>query len=261
MLLSERRASLLAILRARGAARVEDLASELRVSGMTVRRDIDALVGEGLAERVRGGVVIAEGQARPTPLDAALHKKRLEKERIAELAATMVEPGMAVGLSAGSTTWYLAKLLLQIPDITIVTNALAVEDLFATAAQGAAPGANVVLTGGVRTPARALVGPVAVRSLSYLNCDLGFLSVHGIHPEAGLTTPNILEAETSRALAAAAQRTVVVADHTKWQAVSLTTIIGLEDVDVLVMDDGLAPEDAADVRDRVPDLRLAPTPQ
>lgn len=257
MLLSERRAALLAIVRTRGSARVEDLAAELDVSAMTVRRDIDALVEEGFVERVRGGVTIVEGLARSGPLDAAIHRRTAEKQRIAELAAAMVAPGMAVGLSAGSTTWYLARQLLEIPDVTVVTNSLAVADLFEEARDATKEGTSVVLTGGIRTPGRALVGPVAVRSLGYLHFDLTFLSVHGVHPEAGLTTPNILEAETSRALAAAGERTVVLADHTKWPTVSLTTIIDLDEVNVLVTDTGLPPEDLQAIRTHVGDVRLA----
>ena len=224
---------------------------------MTVRRDIDALVEEGVVKRVRGGVAAVQGTAPSSQLDAAIHRRRQEKLAITELAAGLVEPGMAVGLSAGSTTWYLAKQLIKIPDLTIVTNSLAVADLFEEAQDAAEIGTSIVLTGGVRTPGRALVGPVAVRSLSYLHCDLSFLSVHGIHPEAGLTTPNILEAETNRALAASGRRTVVVADHTKWQAVSLTTVIDLDAIDLLVTDNGLTEAQADEVRSLVPDLRIA----
>ena len=224
---------------------------------MTVRRDIDALVEEGLVKRVRGGVAAADEAKPSSQLDAAIQRRRLEKLAITELAARMVEPGMAVGLSAGSSTWYLAKQLVKIPNVTIVTNSLAVADLFEEAPDAAEIGTSVVLTGGLRTPGRALVGPVAVRALSYLHCDLTFLGAHGIHPEAGLTTPNILEAETNRALAASGGRTVVVADHTKWQAVSLTTVIDLDAVDLLITDDGLTESEANEVRALVPDLRIA----
>lgn len=236
---------------------MEDLASELRVSGMTVRRDIDALVEEGLATRVPGGVTAANGTPHSSQLDAAIHRRRPEKQAITQMAAGLVEPGMAVGLSAGSTTWYLAQQLIKIPNLTIVTNSLAVADLFEDAPDAAEVGTSVVLTGGIRTPGRALVGPVAVRSLSYLHCDLTFLSVHGIHPEAGLTTPNILEAETSRALAASGGRTIVVADHTKWQAVSLTTVIDLATVDLLITDDGMTEKEVNEVKTLVPDVRIA----
>jgi DeoR family fructose operon transcriptional repressor len=91
----------------------------------------------------------------------------------------------------------------------------------------------------VRTPSDALVGPIAVNAVRSLHLDLLFLGVHGITVDAGLTTPNLLEAETDRALVAASERLVVVADHVKWGVRGLSRIAGLEDVDVFVSDPGL----------------------
>ena len=97
----------------------------------------------------------------------------------------------------------------------------------------------MILTGGVRTPSNALVGPIALGALRTLHVDLLFLGVHGMDERAGLTTPNLVEAETDRAMVAAARRLVVVADHSKWGVVGLSTIADLGQVDVLVTDDGI----------------------
>jgi len=151
-----------------------------------------------------------------------------------------VEPGMAVGLSGGTTTWVLAQELRAVPDLTVVTNSLPVAEVFRRPDRSDEPYTqSVVLTGGVRTPSDALVGPVAVRSLEHLHLDVAFLGVHGVDLHAGLTTPNLLEAETDRALLAAGQDAVVLADHTKWGVVGLTTIVDLHEVERLVTDDGL----------------------
>lgn len=261
MLLSTRRDTLLEEVRRRGSARFDELAAALDVSGMTVRRDIDLLAGEGLVLKVRGGVTaVKQAPSRQTRHDVANTAHRREKEAIARLAATLVEPGMSVGLSAGSTSWFLARELRWIPEVTVVTNSLLVPDLFAEHDAGSpdVPSPAVVLTGGVRTPADALVGPVAVRSLGNLHCDIVFVSVHGMDPHAGFTMPNLLEAETNRALLASGRRTVVLADHTKWEAVSLTTVADLAAVDVVVVDEGLSEDQAAQMRQHVSDLRLAP---
>ncbi len=259
---SERRDLLLAAVRRHGSARIADLADEVGVSGMTVRRDIDALAQEGTLLKVRGGVTLATargpGSARPPQHPAGDDPARREKEAVARLAAQLVEPGMSVGVSAGSTAWYVARELLATPEVTVVTNSLTVADLFADRTGRAdLPSQAVVLTGGVRTPSAALVGPVAVRSLSHLHCDIVFLSVHGIDPQAGLTTPNILEAETDRALLACGQRTVVVADHGKWGRVSLTMVADLDAVDTLVVGEGLGPDALGELRGYVADVRLA----
>jgi DeoR/GlpR family transcriptional regulator of sugar metabolism len=80
---------------------------------------------------------------------------------------------------------------------------------------------TVVLAGGVRTPSDALVGPVTISALRQLHLDVVFLGVHGMDPHRGFTTPNLLEADVDRAFVDAAQRLVVIADHTKWGVVGL----------------------------------------
>ena len=96
---------------------------------------------------------------------------------------------------------------------------------------------KILLSGGsFRTPSDALVGPFADRTLRTLNADVLFLGAHGVHPVAGLTTPNTAEAETDRCLVEAAQRVVVVADHTKLGVVALAKIIPINRVDVLITD-------------------------
>ncbi|MGB3633348.1 MAG: DeoR/GlpR family DNA-binding transcription regulator, partial [Rubrobacteraceae bacterium] len=103
--------------------------------------------------------------------------------------------------------------------------------------------AQIVLSGGIfRTPSDALVGPFAERTLKTLNADILFMGVHGIHPDAGLTTPNVAEAETNRCLVDAAQKVVVVADHTKLGVIALAKIAPLSRVDVLVTDEKANPE-------------------
>ncbi|WP_430647451.1 DeoR/GlpR family DNA-binding transcription regulator [Agromyces sp. GXS1127] len=248
MLVAERRARIMAAVRRQGAATIGDLADELDVSAMTIRRDIEALAADGHLEKVRGGATV---HRRPDADDRRFttrtDRMREEKRAIARRAAALVEPGMAVGLSGGTTTWALAQELRSIPDVTVVTNSLPVADTFQRPDRADEPYTQtVVLTGGVRTPSDALVGPVAVRSLEHLHCDLVFLSVYGIDVQAGLTTTNLLEAETDRALAAAGREAIVLADHAKWGVVGLTTIMDLHEIDRLITDDGL-PEEARQV--------------
>ena len=119
-----------------------------------------------------------------------------------------------------------------------MTNSIQVANVFH---HDARPDVTVVLTGGVRTPSDALVGPVAVATLHSLHVDLLFMGVHGLTEEAGFTTPNLLEAETNQALMASARRVVVVADHTKWGVRGLSRIADLSRADVVVSDGGLAP--------------------
>lgn len=243
MLAAERRSRILSEVRRSGAVSVAELASALDVSDMTVRRDIDALAEDGLLDKVRGGATTPRVEGAELGFAAQARRETAEKRAIARAAAALVEPGMSIGLSGGSTTWALAQALRGVAELTIVTNSLPVADVFARPDRADEPySQTVVLTGGVRTPSDALVGPVAVRALESLHCDLVFLGVRGVDLQAGLTTSNLLEAETDRALVAAGRESVVLADSTKWGAVGLTTIVDVDEVDRIIVDEGLDAE-------------------
>ncbi|GII67196.1 DeoR family transcriptional regulator [Sphaerisporangium krabiense] len=241
MLAQQRQQAILERVRRNGAARVADLVRELGVSDMTIRRDLEVLAERGLVEKVHGGATATGAGSTEEPGFAAKSvRQQAEKEAIARSAAELVRPGTAVALSAGTTTWTLAHFLTDVPELTVITNSLQVADVFHRSGR---QDQTVVLTGGVRTPSDALVGPVAVAAIRELNVDTLMLGVHGMNLRAGFTTPNLLEAETNRELVAAAQQLVVLADHTKWGTVGISTIAKLEEAHVLISDTGL-PEDA-----------------
>lgn len=257
MLARERQSYIVERIRERGAVRVSDLTRELAVSDMTVRRDLDRLAKLGLLDKVHGGATVPGRNSTDEPgFETKSARERTEKDAIAQLAVTLVRPGFAVGLSAGTTTWTLAHRLLDVPGITVVTNSVQIATVFY---QNPRADQTAVLTGGVRTPSDALVGPIAVAALRSLNLDIVFLGVHGMDERTGFSSPNLLEAETSRALADAGRRLVVVADHTKWGVVGISTIAELEDADVVVTDAGLHPDAVAVLTDRVGDVLVAPT--
>jgi DeoR/GlpR family transcriptional regulator of sugar metabolism len=260
MLAAERQARIVAEIQKRGAVRVIEFAQMLGVSDMTIRRDLDALEQQGLLDKVHGGATrrspINEEPATEEPgFEAKSSRQQPEKEAIAKAAAELVSPGTAVGLSAGTTTWALAHALRGVDGLTIVTNSMRIADVL-----HARPSSdqNVVVVGGVRTPSDALVGPIAVSALAQLHLDMVFLGVHGMTETAGFTTPNLLEADTDRALVRAGRRLVVLADHTKWGTVGLSTIAQLSDADVVISDDGL-PEDAVEtLSEQVDEVLLVP---
>ncbi|NNM46500.1 DeoR/GlpR family DNA-binding transcription regulator [Knoellia koreensis] len=255
MLAGQRRNHIAEVVERTGAVRVSDLVSELGVSDMTIRRDIDQLAEQGLVERVHGGAVALSSRTSDEPgFRAKSTLMTRQKQAIGEAAAALVEPGSSIGISAGTTTYELARAVRSVPDITVVTNSVPVAQLLH---ESGTPGQTVVLTGGVRTPSDALVGPVAVAALRSLHVDLLFLGAHGVDPQAGLTTPNLVESETNRALVACARRTCVLVDHTKFGVVGLSTFLALADVEVLVTDDELSSRTRASVADAVGTLVTA----
>ncbi|TQJ51895.1 DeoR/GlpR family DNA-binding transcription regulator [Phycicoccus sp. SLBN-51] len=256
MLASQRRATIAALVAESGAVRVADLVQHLGVSDMTVRRDIEQLAREGLVERVHGGAMAVGGRSSEEPgFSAKSALMTREKEAIAAAAAALVEPGASIGISAGTTTYEFARAVRGVPDLTVVTNSIPVAQLLH---ESGTPGQTVVLTGGVRTPSDALVGPVAVSALRMLHVDRLFLGVHGMDARAGLTTPNLVEAETNRAMIETARRLCVLADHSKWGTVGLSTITELSEVDQLVTDSGLSERARTTLKDLVGELVVAP---
>ncbi|MDG4793886.1 DeoR/GlpR family DNA-binding transcription regulator [Micromonospora sp. WMMD1082] len=256
MLAQQRQAAILDRVRATGGVRVGELAAEFQVSDMTIRRDLDLLHERGLLAKVHGGATVA-GVTDEPGFQAKSVRQQAEKAAIAERAARLVPPGAAIALSAGTTTAELARHLVDVPALTVVTNSLPVADILHDRGRS---DQTVVLTGGVRTPSDALVGPLAVGAVRSLHLDLLFLGVHGITERTGFTTPNLMEAETNRALVAAADRLVVLADHTKWGTVGISAIAPLAAAHVLVTDDRLTPEARRLLTDRVGELVVVPVP-
>ena len=254
MLARQRQGLILDQVRRTGAVRVAELARELGVSDMAVRRDLEVLHERGLLEKVHGGATAISGLALFEPGFVAKSEiQQAEKAAIASAAARLVEPGMAIAISAGTTTHVMAARVADIPGVTVVTNSTRVADVLYRSGRR---DQTIIQTGGIWTPSEALVGPFAVAQLRSIHVDIVFMGVHGIDARAGFTCPNLLEAETDIALIAAGRRLVVVADHTKWGVVGIASIARLDEADVLISDSALDAEAQAVARDTVQELVL-----
>jgi DeoR/GlpR family transcriptional regulator of sugar metabolism len=256
MLAGQRQMLIAEEIRQRGAVRVSELTELFGVSDMTIRRDLDALDDAGLIEKVHGGATVRSQRSTDEPgFEAKSRRQSAEKDAIALAASKLVRPGQAIAVGAGTTTWRLAQHLVDIPDLTVVANSIQVASVLD---RDARPDRTVVLTGGVRTPSDALVGPIALSALGSLHVDVLFTGAHGMAEDAGFTTPNLLEAETNRALIASAERVVVVADHTKWGVRGLSRFARFDEVEVLVTDSGLPDDARAILGEQIEQVVIAP---
>jgi DeoR/GlpR family transcriptional regulator of sugar metabolism len=239
MLAQLRQARILEELNRTGGVRVSSLTELLGVSDMTVRRDLDIMARRGQLAKVHGGATAIKSTATDEAgFEEKVTRETAEKAAIAEAAASLVGPGMAVAISAGTTTWALASHLAVIPQLTVVTNSLKVAEVMYREGRR---DATIVLTGGIRTPSDGLVGPIAIQSIRSLHVDVALMGAHGIDERAGLTTPNLLEADTNRAFIESSRRLVVLADSTKWGVIGLAGIAPLERITTLVTDDAIPP--------------------
>lgn len=241
-----RQRAILEQLRMARFATVGQLSAALGVSEVTVRRHLQRLEDQGLVTRTRGGAVLVSGPLEEPGLSAKQRLQAEEKRRIAAAAAAMVEDGEAIALNAGTTTAAVARALAGRRGLTVVTNSLPVVAALASAAD-----ATLVVVGGqLRARSLALVGPLAVQSLEELRVSKVFLGVNGLSVEHGLTTPNLEEAMVNRAMLRAAERVVVVADHTKFGRVAFSRIAAIEDVHVVITDAAAPPDAVAALRER-----------
>lgn len=259
MLARQRQALILDELRRTGGVRVSELTDLLGVSDMTIRRDLEQLATDGVLQKVHGGAVLSGNVTEEPGFEAKRTLEQPAKRAIAARAAGLVKPGTAIALSAGTTTWAMSQHLAAVRGLTVVTNSTTVADTIASL--GDSTQQTVILTGGVRTPSAALVGPVADLTIRSLHVDQLFLGAHGFDARAGLTTPNLAEAETNRALISSAREVIVLADSTKWGMVGLADFGPLSSADVVITDDGLPADALAALEDAVDEvIVVSPTP-
>lgn len=231
---------ILNVLNEKGVVRVLDLVEQLGVSDMTIRRDLDYLSMQGVLVKVHGGArVVRNSSALEPAFQVKSGLEKTAKDAIGHEVLSLVKPGAAIAINGGTTTAAAATYLATIPNITVVTNSLKVaEKLW----MDKAPGQVVILSGGIRTPSEALVGPVAIENIKSLHLDFLFMGVHGMSLEAGFTSPNLMEAETNQTFMDSASEVIVLADSTKWGIKGLATIAPLEKAHKIITDSNICDE-------------------
>jgi DeoR family transcriptional regulator, fructose operon transcriptional repressor len=190
---------------------------------------------------VHGGAVPASSLA---VIESGLSERDLAntaaKDLIAAAAVALLPPpGSIIIIDAGSTTARLATMLPRDHRLTVVTHAVPV-----AARLAGLPQIDLfLLPGKVRPTTQAAVGADTVAALADLRVDVSFVATNGLSASHGLTTPDREEAATKRAIVAAGRRTVVLADSTKIGVESTLRFAGVDDIDVLVTDSAINPDD------------------
>jgi DeoR family transcriptional regulator of aga operon len=213
------------------------LAEEFGVSAATIRRDLQVLEDQKLLARTHGGAVAAD-VSYELPVRFRTGQNREEKLLIARRAAKLLPAGpFTLGLTGGTTTHALARILAERVDLTVVTNALNIATELALR-----PRIKLIMTGGVsRTQSYELVGPIADRALAGLNIEVAVIGVDGISARGGLTTHDEIEAHTNATMIDSSDRVVVVADGSKVGRVCLARISEIGRVAQLITDSSADP--------------------
>ena len=229
---SYRRSYILKQIENLGLVTVTDLANDLGVSGMTIRRDLDELEKDGLIQRVHGGAVSAHGGSYEPPYALRATQAVEAKQAIGALAATLVTDGDSIALDIGTTTIELAKNLTERHNLTILTPSLRIASLFINQ-----PDVRLIIPGGIARPGEAsLSGDLTRKAFQGLFVDRLFLSVGGMDAKFGLTGFNWDEALVKQAMIKSAKEVIVVADATKFGEVAFAHITSFSAIHKLVTD-------------------------
>jgi DeoR family transcriptional regulator, aga operon transcriptional repressor len=233
----------------RGSVSIIEISEKLGVSTATVRRDLNTLAEQRLVTRTHGGAT-SLGSGYELPLQYKIARQAEAKKAIARAVAALIGPGESVGLNGGTTTSEVARELGRserlrtpgAPGVTIVTNALNIAYELSVREH-----VKIVVTGGVpRRQSYELVGPLVGAALREFSLDTAVLGVDGLSAAFGATTVHEGEAEVSRQLGEVSRRVVVAADATKLGRSTFARICPLTDIDVLVTDQPVSAEIAAE---------------
>jgi DeoR family fructose operon transcriptional repressor len=232
-----RKAQLAAYVADTGQVTVGELAERFGVSIDTVRRDLDQLSADGVLVRTYGGAVSLSTISRTDrAVDQRLALMEQEKEKIAALAAALVQDGSTIMINGGTTTLAVARNLGQHRDLTVATNNLLLP--------GALPPTAVrdiyVFGGAVRTLTLATIGPVSFRANGGaeldISCDLALIGVGAVSAEAGYTTSNLAEAAMMQEMISRAARVAILADSSKFSRRLFAQVSELGAADYLITD-------------------------
>jgi DeoR family transcriptional regulator of aga operon len=254
----QRREEILGRLLRHGYVSVRQLAQDYGVDSSTIRRDLDTMAGLGMVERSHGGATMPAEPA-DIPYDVKVETNVAQKRAIARAVAEMVPHDRSLLMDSGSTTLEVARALRAHRGMTVITNDLRI------AAEVANQGdVRLIVLGGEALPAvYTLASERAVALIREFHVDYAVMGADAVSPE-GITNINSNEVSMKRAMLDAAGQVIVVADSSKFGRPALVRVASLESVDLIVTDEGLPEESAAEYATtirRVPaEIPAAPVP-
>ncbi|HEV7955715.1 MAG TPA: DeoR/GlpR family DNA-binding transcription regulator [Marisediminicola sp.] len=231
----ERRAWIMTRIEQEGALRLDAAAAGLRVSAMTVRRDLDDLEGEGLVRRVRGGAVLALG---PRPFSERRTVNSRAKQVIAHKALALIPSDGAVALDASTTSGTLGSALSGTLDVTVATNS---HENFA-ALRGTSGVTPVLVGGELEGRTGSFVGLIACQAASSMLYRRFFTSASAVDAAHGASEVSLAETQVKHAFGGASREVVLCVDSSKLGRQSVSLSFPLAGISVMITE--LDPRDS-----------------
>lgn len=249
----ERHELIYSMVQAAGRVRVSDLSTEMAVSEMTVRRDLEELEEQGRLLRVHGGAASATSRSFEPGFAARSQLNVEAKRQIGVATAALIRDGEALIIDAGTTTLHVAAALRPDLHVRAMALSLRVADVLADMAN-----VTLMIPGGVVRPKeRSFVGGMTVSTFDDLTFDTVILTTGGVDVDAGVTEYEFDDAQTKRAALNSARRKIIVADSSKLGAVAFVRLCPIDQIDILVTDSGAPAAQVAALQSAGVDVILA----
>lgn len=233
MLAAERQAKIAELIRVQGSVQVDDLAHDLKVSTMTIRRDLEKLQEDNILERCHGGAVAKQ---EVTYADKSTSHMQ-DKVRLAARCAPLVSAGDNIYLDAGTTTYEIAKAIQNVPDIMVMTNDLEIAGLLKNSQ------AELLLCGGmVQKSTGSMLGYYATQMLEDFRFDVGFFGAASINEELEVFTPTVDKAFLKRKALQRCRKAYLVVDESKFGKQAVTKVNHLADYTAVITTGRLSAE-------------------
>lgn len=254
MTLAERHNTILELLKQRGSILVSDLAEILKVSSVTIRKDLTLLEEKKMLYRTHGSAILINPYINDRNVSEKEKLNPEEKQAIGKAAASLIIPDDSIIIASGTTMFFLAREIRPSDHLTVITSSINVTSILARQHN-----IDIIQLGGlVRNSSVSVVNEYAVKMLENFSCSKLFIGVDGIDPTYGLTTTNLLEASLNRAMIQAAQKTIVLTDSSKFGRRGFGKICGLEAIDQIITDDKVSPLIVKDLEERGIEITIAP---
>lgn len=256
MTLLERHSIILELLREFGKVDVADLSSKLKVSAVTIRKDLDLLEEKKLLYRTHGGAILADPYIATRKVSEKEKLRPEVKRRIGLKAVELLSPQDALIIASGTTVQAFARCIENMK-LTVITSAMNVAMELLDK-----PDIEIIQLGGIiRHSSASAVSEYAIRMLDNFSCSKLFLGVDGIDPEYGLSTTHIQEACLNQAMIAAATKTIVLADSSKFGRRGFSKICNMSDIDWVITDSGISPKMLEAIEERGVKVTIIPLPE
>lgn len=241
-----RQRQILELLHSKGDCAVDHLAETLRVSDMTIRRDLQTLAEEGLVLRTHGGASPVESVRFEFKFLERAQVRRNQKEAIGRAAAALVKAGQSVLLDSGTTTLAVARELRALAPLTVITTSLPIASVMQRSGN-----AEIVLLGGtLRRESPDLEGPLTESNLQTLRADVALFGADGIDLEGTAYNASLSVARLLSSGARSAARVYIVADSSKIGTAALSSFGNLSTWAGLITDSEIAPSHVSALRAR-----------